>query len=502
MSLTLPLSRYPGMNRFVLDRLAGDERATRFIPQPSMRARGPRPASQSLRDALLASNASWGIDARASLDAWADGATTFIAGQQVGFAGGPLYTLSKLATLLRMKHEAESRGERAVVMFWLATEDHDFDEVSQLALPANLTTTRDAQRDLVYLHAHRTSSDRAMVGRLPIPESLRTQLIALLGIEPPQWLAQGTSFRESFAQLMASVFGDRVVLVDALLPELRREGGPLFAALSSKLDAAQAALAERSDAIRNAGYTPQIAAREHGGYTFFFEIDNHGDRNPVERIEGIEPERISTSAVTRPLLQDVVLQPDVFVGGPAEVAYYAQVAALHPLVGAHMPRVALRGHALVAPPRVFRHLERLELDPADVFGDVDSILEPHESERAAALRAFAAEAEEQQRKQLERIRELALPADRSLAKSIDRSAGHLQYHLRKMTERSLRAVVRRDDERTRAVREIVSTFYPDRQVQERVVSWYAWYARSGSALVTNLAECVGPDRADCALVSV
>ena len=154
--IALPLARYPGMNPFVLDRLADEERATRFIPEPAPRSPGSRPVSTSLRDALITSNAGWGIDARGAVDAWADGAATYIAGQQVGFAGGPLYTLSKIATLLGMKRAAESRGERAVVFFWLATEDHDFDEVAQLAIPASLVAPAarsGLQRDLVQLRA-------------------------------------------------------------------------------------------------------------------------------------------------------------------------------------------------------------------------------------------------------------------------------------------------------------------------------------------------------------
>ncbi len=503
--LVLPLSRYPGMNRFVLDRLDGKEHATRFIPDPAPRNREARVVPATLSEAIILSNARWGIDARGSVEAWAAGAATFVAGQQVGFAGGPLYTLSKLATLLRMKREAESRGERAVAMFWLATEDHDFDEVAQLAIPASLATEQarlGLQRDLIQLRSRRTSPDRAMVGALTLPDPLIAGFVRALGGTAPSWLDRSLTFRDSFAALIAEVFGSEVVLIDSLLPALRQAGGAVFAEVSRRVEEVQRALEQRSDEIRAAGYAPQIEAREVGGYTLFFEIDSRGERSPVETAEGLAPERVSTSAMTRPLLQDAVLQPDVFVGGPAEVAYYAQIAVLHPMLGIRMPRVALRGHALVAPARVLRHLDRLGLDVAAIFSDADAILEPAEAERIAALRGVTAEAEEQLGRQLARVRELVLPADRSLERSIQRSADHLEYHFRKLTERSIRAVVRKDAERHRAVKEIVATFHPDGHVQERVVSWYAWYARSGSALVSNLVECVGPDLTDCALVSV
>src|SRR5690348_8866774 len=99
----VPLERYPGMNQFVLDWLAGDER---FLPRGVQPPAAVRSVDGDLLNALIASNRRWGIDAAADLRAWAAGKTqTIIGGQQVGFAGGPLYTLSKIATLLKMKRD-------------------------------------------------------------------------------------------------------------------------------------------------------------------------------------------------------------------------------------------------------------------------------------------------------------------------------------------------------------------------------------------------------------
>src|SRR5205085_354724 len=99
----------------------------------------------------------------------------------------------------------------------------------------------------------------------------------------------------------------------------------------------------------------------------------------------VAAEKTSTSAITRPLLQDFVLAPDVFVGGPAEVSYYAQLAPLHELLGVRMPRVALRGHALVAPKRMMRAITRYAIDAASLFRDADAILTKHEPEAAARI---------------------------------------------------------------------------------------------------------------------
>ena len=489
-----PLSQYPGMNRFVLDWLGGDER---FLP----RNVAPTPVDdatiarrRSMAAALDASNRRWGIFIGDAIAQWANGRTrTIVAGQQVGFAGGPLYTIAKIASMIRMKRDLEKQGTPATALFWLATEDHDFDEVATLNVPTRLLPPRDTQLDLLCIRATRGADSRAVVGSLPVPEPLIAQLLAAFDIPRPSWLREGITFGDSFAELIASVFGNEVILVDALLPDLRRAGAPLFDAIESNRDPIHTALATRGNELKNAGYDEQVVPNQQGEYTLLYELDEHGHRRPPTANR--QPERTSTSALTRPLLQDYVLRPDVFLGGPAEVAYYAQIAPLHELLGVHMPRVALRGHVLVAPKRVARAFERFDIEPAEVFGSADAIVAEREPENVARVREILDEGKRELLQRIAQIGELALPADHSLAGSIQRSIGHLEFHFNKLGERAIKGLVRKDRERYAAVREVVSTLYPDRHVQDRIVSWFAYWHVYGAALTEQLIEEVEPDRA-------
>ncbi len=491
MSVQFPLSSYPGFNRFVLDWLGGDARFLCRGGEPK-----PRPRDRdALAQALIDSNKRWGLFVADDVRRWQNGSVAIIAGQQCGFAGGPLYTLVKLATLVRMKRDNEARGIPTTLFFWLATEDHDFAEAASIALPAGDAR---AQRDLVYLRAARAVETRDVVGPLPLPPVLIDELLAFFDMPRPPWLREGITFRDSFAELIASVFPRDVVLVDALLPELRRAGAPLFEAIVAKWDAIQSALTTRTDALQNAGYTPQVLPRENGQYTLLYAIDDNGNRDITDRLP--EPERTSTSALTRPLLQDFALQPDVFVGGPAEVAYYAQIAPLHELLGVAMPRVALRAHALVAPRRVARAIERYDIEPEEIFAGAEELLAAREPEGVAKIR----EAAEQGRRELTavftQIGEVALPADHAIARRVSRSIGHIEYHFEKLAERASRALVRRDRERFAAVRELVATLYPDRHVQDRIVGWIAHWTELGQHLVDRLVEEVEPDSDGCKIV--
>jgi uncharacterized protein YllA (UPF0747 family) len=491
------LAHYPGMSRFVLDWLGGDER---FLPRRTSTPSPSSPnASPELVTALIESNKRWGLFVREDVERWANGESiALIAGQQVGFGGGPLYTLAKIASLLKLKREYEAQGIRATVFFWLATEDHDYNEVAALSLPA-----KEGQRDLLHLRATRGFESKEAVGPLPIPSALIDELMTILDMPRPPYFREGITFRDSFAELIATAVGSGIVLVDALLPELRRAGAPLFASIGAQWDAVQRELAERSKALHDAGYTPQVVPRDGEPYTLFFRLNARGERELLMSPPDISsPESISTSALTRPLLQDFVFRPAVFIGGPAEVSYYAQIGSLHSLLGVPMPRVGLRGHALLAPKRVVRYFERFGIAPEEVFSNADDVLAEREPKGVAEVHAIRDEAKRDLMKQIERISDLALPADHALARSIHRSIGHLEYHFDKLAERAVRGLVRKDRERYAAVKELIATLYPDRIVQDRIVGWFASWCEAGSFLVERLVDEIEPDSDGFKVVSL
>ena len=497
----VPLEHYPGMNRFVLDWLHGDERflprVTTAVGRPPANAAKPIPA---LVDALAASNRRWGNDVDDEIQKWAGGGTvTIIAGQQVGFAGGPLYTLAKLASLLKMKRDNEARGVPTTVFFWLATEDHDFDEVANLALP-NEDPKR--QRDLIYLRGARFHEAKQPVGPQAIPDALIEDFLRVAGIDRPKWLRPGIGFADSFAELLATAVDGKFILIDSLLPELRAAGAPVIRKILDRWDDVQRAIATQSAALEKAGYPPQVTPRAGEGYSLLFRLDD-GNRELVHRpADAGSPERLSTSALTRPLLQDFVLRPDVFLGGPAEVAYFAQIAPLHAMLDVPMPRVALRGHVLVAPRAIVRRFAKYDIGPEDIFTSAEELLSSREPRGVEEIRNIAADAERALKEQIENIRGRALPADHAVARSINRSIGHIEYHFRKLTERSIRALVRKDRDRFHAARDLVSAFFPDQHVQDRIVAWVSFWLRFGPEFVDRSVAEVEPDTPFFKIVSL
>lgn len=496
--LRISLEHYPGISPFVRDWLRREANATQFLRRATETETSARTrhAAPGLVAALDAANRRWGIFAKESLQRWSAGqSVTLVAGQQVGFAGGPLYTIAKIASLVKIKRDLEQAGRPATAFFWLATEDHDFEEVAQLSVPAASSTRSGVNRqlDLLSIKATRPYESKSTVGPIVIPEVLITELLALYDIQRPAWLRDGITFGDSFAELIASVFGSEVILIDSLLPELRAAGAPLFEKIRGEWGRVQASLRSRAAELITAGYTPQVTPRADGDYTLFFEIDDRGDRHIMERPRGVEPERTSTSALTRPLLQDFVLQPDLFLGGPAEVAYYAQIAPLHELLGVALPRVGLRGHALIAPKRVVRFVDRFGIAPSEMFTPPEQLIIGREPEAAAAIRRLAEDGNQQLARTIEKIGQIALPAEHSVARAVSRSIGHIEYHFNKLAERALRSVVRKDRERWTAARELAATLRPDDKVQDRVVGWLPFWLVHDHAFIDRLVSEIEPD---------
>lgn len=505
------LARYPGIPQFALDLVAGTGEARSLLASSSSLHSYPDERG-SLAEGLRRTNRDWGNSVDGPIQRWQQGARVLIAGQQVGMGGGPLYTLTKIASLIRLRERFRQRGEEAVAMFWMATEDHDYLEAANLLVATHRIHTR--------IRPPERPDPRHVVGTLPLPESARRKLLELFPDVPGSWLEQGVTFGDSFARLLASALrGHEVILVDSLLPELRRCGAPLFEMILDRWDEAERTIEKRSSAIEAAGYRAQIVNDE--GHALLWTITDEGMRLPIRRRDGgfsvgeerwslgnlrqlahSQPERISTGALTRPLLQDFVFRSGIFVGGPAEVSYYAQCAALHELFRVPFPEVVLRGHVLVAPSRILEKMERHGFDPLEMFEDPDDVLARRSSDAISTWESSVTSAAEALESQITSTLERIGTAPPQMHRTVARSMSRMRYHLNRMQNRGSRALARRDRERTIAFERARSVLAPGGVPQDRVAGWLPWFAMFGDSLLKGLVECVEPHSMHVALLAL
>jgi len=498
---SVPYGELPGVSALFAAYISSFGRAARFYRHDPFSLKGWLEAAAEARASHGAPRAELVEALRpvnpqsASLERLADPRTVaVVTGQQAGLFGGPAYTLYKALTAVAAARRLEEAGQPAVPVFWVASEDHDLDEVSH----AHVFTP---QMRPVRLDAGAVEGRGRPVGAIGIPQPPLAQLAGALHgfLHAEDVLAvvedcyrPGRTFSEAFRQLLAVVlrpFG--VVFVDPLEPRLRRLMAPLLEKAWREKEALGEALAARRQELEQAGFHAQVEVR--GGADLFFVLDNGARRRAGAHAAVDDGSQWSPNALLRPVVQDWLLPTAVFVGGPAEVAYLAQSEVLYARLLGRMPAVAPRAAFTLLDERSRRLMERFGLALADCLQGEEALLG-----RVAARLAPQA--------LLERIEEAAgeiggrvgaLRAelerfDPTLGEAMRRSGARIAYQMEKMRRKTARAALRRSAEVEQQARHAFRLASPERKLQERYYSFLPFLARHGMQLAGELLGAIDP----------
>jgi len=334
-----------------------------------------------MAEILRRQNASWGND-KAAMDRVDEleqpGSVAIVTGQQVGLFTGPLYTIYKAMTALRLAEELRRLGVSAIPIFWMDAEDHDLAEVTRLSAldRAGALHTVDCREELFGTGAESSQA----VGSIRLPEKIHQLITRFLSWLPPSpWEEQlrgllestyssGTSLSDAFAALMTRLFHSKgLVLFDPRDPRAKSVMGPVFRRAILDSDSIHSALVERSRELEGGGFVPQVVVpdnatvlfmkengarraliRDRGGFALKNTRSAYGPSELLSLADSA-PERFSPNVLLRPIVQDHLFPTVAYVGGPAEVSYFAQVEPLYRLFGRPMPVIWPRSSLTVLP---------------------------------------------------------------------------------------------------------------------------------------------------------
>ncbi|MBT9281803.1 MAG: bacillithiol biosynthesis cysteine-adding enzyme BshC [Hydrogenibacillus schlegelii] len=467
----------------------------------------------AVAEALRAFNREIGADERAmaSIDAIAAGAPVVVGGHQAMLFGGPLFVFLKALSVIRLAEDLSARlGERIVPVFWIAGEDHDFAEVGGLyALRPDWSIEKialeppDPERRLSVSRLHlseaalREAADR-LAATWPETE-FKPAAEALLR----DAVAGGGSLVQVFGRLMARLFaGTGLVFLDSDDPRLRVVERPAFRRLIEAAPAVRGALAAGAAVVRDLGFSPQLDAAD-GAYLFLHTEatgrvglrlagDGFSDRRGEHRFSTAEllalaeaaPERLSTAAGTRPIMQEMLFPVLAAVLGPSEVAYWAELKEAFRALRLVLPPAVPRFQATVVEPSLARALE-------DVGGEAHrAVANPAyiEACQAAWLEAqgTARRLEERFQEIRRAIEALYAPLVAELA-ALEKGLGPMaEENLRKilghvdfLAARALQAEKRRLDGAARRFERIRQLLAPLDRTQERVIGPFHFIVRHG-----------------------
>jgi len=475
---------------------------------------------------------------KAAIDRLARGnAAMVITGQQVGLFLGPLYTLYKAASAVAIaKALTAETSVDCVPLFWLQTEDHDFPEIAGCTVPVDLEP-QNHPTSLLQLRL-RDSVDpideRRSIGDRKLGAEVRSLIDQLeQSLEGLPHLGEtidclrsnyreGIAPGEAFAGVLNALFAEHGLLV--LNPRCRavaKLASPIVARALTDAESIDALLKARGDALREAGFSEQIEPRPGSPLCFFHLEETQGARHrltqgkepdsfvapglehPIDKatlleIHAKDPLRFSTSALLRPLVQDSLFPTAVYVGGPAEVNYFAQLEPLYRAFEVLMPLIAERAHARLVPHRIRRLLAKLGLRAGQLELPHDQLLQALNLERpedpSRPLQpppgaAWSAELDERLAKYTDEMQQV----DPSLAKAATRLRASLERGLAKLQRKHQRSTVERDQVLRARLDRLTSFLRPHGEPQERVLSFPAFAARVGMReLVQQIFSAIEP----------
>ena len=522
-----PITVAPGLTRLFLDFCAGDARARAFYGFGPMdeawAARPPLPAHWPELVRLLATqNEGTSPQADAALEALRQGAGTVVTGQQVGLFGGPLFTPFKAATAVARARTATTAGQAHAAIFWLASEDHDFAEINHVTFPA-----RRELRKLVYAGAPEAARP---VGPIVLDDSigpLIDEAWELLGSSDAMEALvaayqPGRTFAQAFADFYKKAFaGQGLLVLDAAGREAHRMGAPVLKAGLERADELHAALLVRNRELEAAGYHAQVAVGAQNSLLFLVD-EKTGARVALRRtapssqepaglwqagrqsystgdLLGIleaEPERISPSALLRPVFQDFLLSTSLTIGGPAEVAYFAQSAVLFERILGRMTPVQPRFSATLVEPAIGDLLRRHEMTLERVFqigakehgaGGANALAQllaaramPIEGKRKLAATGTALDGD------LNVLLEWMRGQDEGLGRSAETAASKMRYQMNRLRTLAANFQLQREASLGQHAETIWQALYPGGGLQERLHGAAYYFARYGFELAEEL----------------
>jgi bacillithiol biosynthesis cysteine-adding enzyme BshC len=467
--------------------------------------------AHKLADALARQSAQYGAGPNTldNIEKLRAGARAVVTGQQVGLFGGPLLTLLKAATAVARAREATERsGVEHVPVFWLATEDHDLAEVDQVSLPgkAGVETLRLGLRGA-----------GGEVGRVKLGdgvEALLGQVDELLGYGPVCDLLRAcyrpeATLGEAFARLMTNLFAaDGLIVMDAAGRDFHALGAHVLRAAIERAGELEEALLKRTRELEGAGYHAQVLVKPAASLLFLIDAET-GQRvalrrtadgswragsaaySTLELIAILEtaPERLSPNALLRPVFQDAILPTAAYVGGPAEVAYFAQCEVLYSAILGRLTPIFPRFSATLIEPAIGAVMAKDEVTLKDIFeAKTVAVLSqrmgaramPIEGKRKLAAAGNAMDAE------LGALTEYLASMDASLGRSAVVSANKMRYQMNRLRRMAATFEVQKEASLSKHAAAMVTNLFPDGHPQERVLAGVWFAARFGDGLVERL----------------
>ncbi|MCR2820820.1 bacillithiol biosynthesis cysteine-adding enzyme BshC [Lederbergia panacisoli] len=317
-----------------------------------------------------------------------------IGGQQAGLLTGPLYTIHKIISIIKLAEEQEHKLNKPVVpIFWIAGEDHDFLEINHIYAEAghslkkiSFSGNNDEKRMTSHIYYNKDDMHHWIdTVFMHFGEKENTkELLSTLHTATMKY----DSITDIFSFIVMTLFKDYgLLIIDSADPGLRLLEEPFFSnIIEQNVEITQAVLRQQEE-IGNNGFKKAIEMDENAANLFYY-LHNERillDYDPVSNcflskkaqlqldkenvLELLQqyPEKFSNNVVTRPLMQEWLFPTLAFIAGPGEIAYWGELKQAFDILGNKMPPIIPRMNMTFLEAAVERDINDLELSIDDIL---------------------------------------------------------------------------------------------------------------------------------------
>lgn len=421
-----------------------------------------------------------------------------VTGQQAGLFSGPLYTIYKALSAVKLGECLRGRGFKAVPVFWIASEDHDFEEVSKASVINKQGNVAEVKNE------PEREAENLPVGYVKIDDSIgetieklfdelpQTEFTAELKNSIEEIWKSGEYFSDAFIFTLTKIFDKYgLIMLDPLNEKLKKIAAPIYVEAIKKSDEIVSALIKRSEELVEKGFHAQVLVTDDYFPLFWqakdktrnslkksksgtFKTKDDSRELTIEELAEIatsDPQRFSPTVVLRAAVQDYILPTVCYFGGGAEVAYFAQSGEVYRILNRPQTPIFHRQSFTIVEAKHRRTMEKYDLNFKDLLrGKEENLPNIVENFLNPEMTEIFADAEEKINFELNRLNENLIEIEPTLAENLKTRRRKIAYHLENIRNKFHKAQIEKDETINRRIGTLFDEILPHKALQERTIN--------------------------------
>ncbi|MEJ7624600.1 MAG: bacillithiol biosynthesis cysteine-adding enzyme BshC [Pyrinomonadaceae bacterium] len=452
-----------------------------------------------------------------------------VTGQQAGLFSGPLYTVYKALTAVRIAERLTSMGTQAVPVFWAATEDHDFHEVAEaFSIGASGSIVRGE-----FVGSGRVRE--ASVGSIQLDDTIvktvetfcdslpQTEFTAEIRLLLKQAWNPAGNFGRAFLNTLSSVLASYgIIYIDPMGQMLKSLASPIYATAIEVSDKITADVMATSDRLRKDGFSPQVNVAED--YFSLFWTDKGSRRLALRRSAGgeyrvkggnrkfgraellqiarDEPEQLSPGVMLRPVVQDFLLPTVAYVGGGAEIAYFAQNSGVYGILDRPVTPIIHRQSFTIVESKHKRSFDKYGMEFRDLFDGRDANVRRVGANANPETERLFADVQARVDAEMDSLADAVTMIDPTLAANLTTRTRKIRHHVSAIREKTLAAHARSDATFIRRLDGLFAELLPRGELQERSINVFTYLNKFGPNFLDAVYDSIDADQKGHVLLEI